>query len=115
MGEWIVTRNYAQEYIGTYGFVNNIEVPEVIFDIDWDQMEASLDEGISDTPQVDDEDVIDKYIELEIEGVGYNSKTKLNRVEMIEALVDWAQIEDETFDVHEFFRPTGAETPEEEF
>ena len=76
-------------------------------------MEESLDEGISDNPQTEENDVADTFIEIEIEGSPYDSKTKMNRVQMIEALVDWSQIEDETYDVHRFFRPTTDQEKEE--
>ena len=33
---------------------------------------------------------------------------------MIQALIDWAKIEDDTFDVHQFFRPTESENQKEE-
>ena len=32
-----------------------------------------------------------------------NSKTKMNRVEMIRALIDWSRIEDEDYDIKQFF------------
>ena len=112
--EWVATRSYAQEYIAAYGFVNNVEVPEEIYEINWEEMEASLDEGVSDLPQTEEDDVIDSYITIDIEGVEYNSKTKFNRVDMIEALVDWSQIEDEAYDVHYFFQPTESENQKDE-
>jgi len=111
--EWIATREYAREYVAAHGFLNNIEVPEELYDLNWDAMEESLDEGISDTPQTEENDVADSFVEIEIEGTTYGSKTKMNRIEMIEALVDWSQIEDEGYDVHSFFRPTTDQEKEE--